>query len=407
MATRCFRAACAASLLMLAATSVSALTPAQVCEAGKNFAAGKYTLCRGNVQAKYFKTHDLDRYLAKIAVCDEKFLERWALLEAAAGGACPTTSDDAALQSFITDHTDEVKAALAPGGLLPACGDDVVNAINEQCDGDDFAGESCQGLGFGFGTLSCTANCRFDTSACPYPGSACGNGSIGANEQCEGSHLAGQTCQTLGFNGGSLSCTRGCIFELSNCIGQALSATGQTSCWDTNGATIPCAGTGQDGEVQAGTPRAFVDNGDGTISDVNSGLMWAKHSDDGSINDKDNVYVWDDAFSVHIAGLNAATFAGYSDWRLPNTNELRTLRNAEADEPALDAVFSQNCVPGCTVLTCSCPNGVDTGQWRDWSSSTYQDSPIYAWSFNSAGGYEGGNSKLFDTLNVRAVRGGI
>jgi len=55
-----------------------------------------------------------------------------------------------------------------------------------------------------------------------------------------------------------------------------LPKTGQTICYDTSGNVISCAGTGQDGEIQAGVawpePR-FADNGDGTITDNLTGLM--------------------------------------------------------------------------------------------------------------------------------------
>ncbi len=33
-----------------------------------------------------------------------------------------------------------------------------------------------------------------------------------------------------------------------------LPQTGQTKCYDTNGVEIPCAGTGQDGDIRAGVP---------------------------------------------------------------------------------------------------------------------------------------------------------
>jgi hypothetical protein len=55
--------------------------------------------------------------------------------------------------------------------------------------------------------------------------------------------------------------------------------TGQTQCWDASGNLIPCAGTGLDGEVQAGvplpTPR-FQDNRNGTVTDKLTGLIWLK-----------------------------------------------------------------------------------------------------------------------------------
>ena len=88
---------------------------------------------------------------------------------------------------------------------------------------------------------------------------------------------------SLGFAAGSLSCTAGCGFELSACIPVALPTTGQTACWDSTGAPISCTGTGHDGDTQTGAPFSFTDNGDGTITDNRTGLMWEKLSDDGSM----------------------------------------------------------------------------------------------------------------------------
>src|SRR5206468_4130957 len=105
--------------------------------------------------------------------------------------------------------------------------------------------------------------------------------------------------------------------------------TGQTTCWDSSGAVIPCAGTGQDGDMRAGVPLSYTDNGDGAITDNNTGLVWGKLSWDGSIHDVFNFYKWGDAFAVHVATLNSMRFAGHADWRLPNAKELLSIVNYE------------------------------------------------------------------------------
>jgi ribonuclease BN (tRNA processing enzyme) len=65
----------------------------------------------------------------------------------------------------------------------------------------------------------------------------------------------------------------------------------------------------------------FKDNGDGTISDLATGLMWAR-DDSGSASP--GGFNWKDALA-YVAARNAANFLGYSDWRLPNIKELQSI----------------------------------------------------------------------------------
>lgn len=46
----------------------------------------------------------------------------------------------------------------------------------------------------------------------------CGDGSLGPEEQCDGGNLAGQSCGSLGFEGGDLGCTSSCTFDTSGCF---------------------------------------------------------------------------------------------------------------------------------------------------------------------------------------------
>ena len=105
-----------------------------------------------------------------------------------------------------------------------------------------------------------------------------------------------------------------------------LPKTGQTKCYDTAGAKISCAGTGQDGDIQAGvvwpSPR-FVDNGNGTVSDKLTGLMWIK--------DETAAMTWRVALD-YVKTLNTG---GHTDWRLPNVEELRSLVDNSQYNPSL------------------------------------------------------------------------
>lgn len=95
--------------------------------------------------------------------------------------------------------------------------------------------------------------------------------------------------------------------------------------------TMPATGqnqefkTGDDGSLQRGAdwpdPR-FFNNGDGTITDNLTGLIWLQKAD--GDNEKKQ---WSDALD-YIESLNNNSEAGYNDWRLPNINELATLFNS-------------------------------------------------------------------------------
>ena len=119
-----------------------------------------------------------------------------------------------------------------------------------------------------------------------------------------------------------------------------LPQTGQTKCYDSAGAAIACAGTGQDGNIRAGvawpSPR-FVDNSNGTITDNLTGLMWTKDANlmitrdplfDNDSTPNDGKVTWPHALD-YVAKLNAEAYLGYTDWRLPNVNENESLTNAD------------------------------------------------------------------------------
>lgn len=186
----------------------------------------------------------------------------------------------------------------------------------------------------------------------------------------------------------------------------SLLQTGQTTCDRGDGTLGDCPGSppGQDGAVGAGVPPSYTDNGDGTIIDKVTGLIWEKLSNDGTIQDLSNTYSWYDAFSVKIAALNTAPcFAGHCDWRLPNRRELDSLVDSGRAAPAVDPVFNSGCTPGCTVTTCSCTQLM--GSY--WSSTTYQDVPTFAWAVDGNVGIVNAFEKGVVKNYVRAVRGGL
>src|SRR6266480_2000091 len=186
--------------------------------------------------------------------------------------------------------------------------------------------------------------------------------------------------------------------------GCPLPATGQTTCWNSSGNVISCAGTGQDGELRRGAPLAYADNGNGTVTDLNTGLVWEKVSDDGTVHDKDNTYTWANAFTGHVATLNATSFAGHTDWRLPNVRELQSIVNYQSSSPMVSSAFKTNCAPGCPATGCSC-----TASGNYWSSTSSVSSPSRAWfvsfRYGNVDAFSSSGSKSVAAF-VRAVRGG-
>ena len=67
--------------------------------------------------------------------------------------------------------------------------------------------------------------------------------------------------------------------------------------------------------------KPLVDNGDGTVTDPNSGLMWKKSD---AWLDTQKYYTWP-GHVEYVEGVNKEKFAGYTDWRIPSKAEAATL----------------------------------------------------------------------------------
>ncbi len=158
--------------------------------------------------------------------------------------------------------------------------------------------------------------------------------------------------------------------------------------------------TGDDGDAQMGaawpTPR-FTENGNGTVTDNLTGLIWLKNANCtdtvGGIDKSGGNLNWADAltWSNNLAngdcGLSDGSSAG--DWRLPNVRELGSLIDYGKFNFALpsDHPFS----------------GIQQSYY--WSSSTVASTMTAAWFVYL---YDGGmlGAKKVDQLYVLPVRGG-
>jgi len=135
--------------------------------------------------------------------------------------------------------------------------------------------------------------------------------------------------------------------------------------------------------------HAYVDHGDGTITDTRTGLMWKRCSEGQSwtgftCNGYGSTHTWGEALQLTAA----ASDAGYNDWRLPNINELESLVEYCASLPAINSdVF---------------PNTPSSGFW---SASPYAGYLDGAWGVDFYVGVSGYGSRGSNKW-VRAVRGG-
>ena len=141
---------------------------------------------------------------------------------------------------------------------------------------------------------------------------------------------------------------------------------------------------------------AFTDNGNGTITDTTTGLVWDKCSrgqvwdnttPPGTCTGAASSYDWVAALAEATAA-NSASHRGHADWRLPNRTELESLVKIDASAPAIDG----------TVFPAT------AAAWY-WTSTTYAPFPAFAWFVDFNDGYSSANDKT-GTSPVRLVRSG-
>lgn len=75
----------------------------------------------------------------------------------------------------------------------------------------------------------------------------------------------------------------------------------------------------------------LVENGDGTVTDTRTGLMWKQQSEKNDEDDRVGVFSW-------ISAINRAassSYAGHTDWRVPNSKELLSLVEWRCAFPAI------------------------------------------------------------------------
>lgn len=167
--------------------------------------------------------------------------------------------------------------------------------------------------------------------------------------------------------------------------------SGQTKCYQTVTpyAETSCNGAGQDGSYSI-NPLSYTDNGNGTVTDTNTGLMWQQE-------DNKTTYNWYQASGTYSVTYNpdainycgALNLGNYTDWRLPTKTELMGIVD-----------FS---------VPYSNPSILNT-YFLNTNQSNYWTSTVKSGSFPWVIDFATGNSRRFQdssTTFVRCVRGEV
>lgn len=116
-----------------------------------------------------------------------------------------------------------------------------------------------------------------------------------------------------------------------------LPETGQTDCFDAGNNPIACTGTsGQDGELLKGAAwpaTRFTDNGDGTVFDNLTGLIWLANANCFATETWAAALASANVLADGSCGLSDGSVAG--QWRLPNRKELQSLIDRSQFNPPL------------------------------------------------------------------------
>ncbi len=188
---------------------------------------------------------------------------------------CATCGDGVIMEPFETCEGDDLQGASCLtlgyyGGTLACsdqtctldtsncetygrCGDSVIQASQEACDGANLNGTDCTSEGYYEGTPVCSPGCTFDWSPC-YQYGRCGDNLMQGyrGEQCDGTDFGGATCRTLRHWSGNIACNGQC--NVTGCLDIEQITTGLThTCALISDGTVRCWGGNQFGQLGDGT----------------------------------------------------------------------------------------------------------------------------------------------------------
>ncbi|MCI5116328.1 MAG: DUF1566 domain-containing protein [Candidatus Electrothrix sp. AW2] len=144
--------------------------------------------------------------------------------------------------------------------------------------------------------------------------------------------------------------------------------------------------------IPASTPDSqLIDNGDGTVTDTKTDLMWKQCLEglSGDCFGTADTFTWQQALQQPGKINDTGGFAGYTDWRLPNIQELNSLVEEQCYSPAINLTYFPNTPSGAV-----------------WSGSPFAGNSDSAWGVHFDLGCSGNDdySSEVNRLNEYAVR---
>ncbi len=283
-------------------------------------------------------------------------------------------------ESSGTGWADSINTASGPEsdiadstGPSSQCGNEEVEP-GEQCDGSNLNAQTCMSLGFDGGQLTCTDGCQLAESECFY---ICGDGEVDPGEDCDGADLNAQTCASLGYSGRGLSCSD-CRLDASEC-------------WPTPGMVEVPGGPFTMGSMTGGNDeepvrevhldRFWIDETEVTVS------AYEECVDDGACSEPDeDIYCnWGiDGHENHpVNCVDWPQAKSYCDWidggtkRLPTEAEWEKSARGASDDR--DYPWGDSPQPSCSLVVMNAGgNGCGSDATMEVGSKPFGDSPYGA-----------------------------
>lgn len=199
--------------------------PSLKCISKKAKAAGKGAACRVGAYAKFAKSGDSEKLDEALAKCSSKLSGAFNKIETTIVTGCTTIHDDALVNDFVIEQTDALAAYLAGTGPAPVCAPNTPTATATRT---PTATPTATPTDTPTATPTATpSDTPTDTptdvpvstpTMTPTP-NACGNGTIDAGEDCDGSNLPLTYCRdVLGTTmAGPVTCSSTCTYDTSAC----------------------------------------------------------------------------------------------------------------------------------------------------------------------------------------------